>query len=83
VIGQCTCIVTLVHKNAVRSGDGLHGSGSGLAQILAPRGRPCGTERGKEYVKCGNHDVHVIVGECGAVVKTVNDLGHLIGREIK
>jgi len=83
VIGQRTCIITLVHKDAVRSGDGFHGSGGGLAPPLLSSRGPCGTECGQEGVECGDHDVHVIVGERGAVVKTVNDLGHLIGREIK
>ena len=83
VIGQCACIITLVHKDTVRSFDGFHGSGGGLAEIGATSRCPCGTERGQEGVERGNHDVHVIVGERGAVVEAVNDLRHLIGREIK
>ena len=81
MIGQCACIVTGIHKDAVGTCDGLHGGGGGLAPPLLSSRRPGGTERRQEGVERGNHDVHVIVSECSAVVKTVNDLGHLIGRE--
>lgn len=83
MIGQCTCIVTLIHKHTVRTYDRFHGGRGGLTEIGAPRGRPCSTERGQKGVERSNHDVHVIIGECGTVVETVNGLGHLIGMEIK
>ncbi len=81
MIGQRACVIALVHKNTVRSFDGFHGSGGGLAPPLLSSRRPGGTERGQEGVERSDHDVHIIVGERGAVVKTVNDLGHLIGME--
>jgi len=83
VIGQCTCIIAFIHKDAVRARDRLHGGRGGLAQILSASRRPCGTEGRQENINRGNHDIHVIVGEHGAVVETVNDLRHLIGRKIK
>ena len=83
VIGQSSSIITGIHKYAVGSGNRFHGGRGGLAQILSASRRPRGTERRQENINRGNHDLHVIVGEHSAVVEAVNDLGHLIGVEIK